>query len=107
MKRNKWRLAFWICFVVFITTGLFGFYQVVDQGVTMTYMREGYSDTENDLETLIELVNTTDLTKNEIKVKLKNHRLNEYMDFETDTIGLERILLIFNNDSLRKIEKEW
>ena len=100
-------MAFWICFVVLITTGLFGFYQVIDQGVTITYMREGYSETENDLETLIELVNTTDLSKNEIKVKLKNHRLNEFMDFGTDTIGLERILLIFRNDSLRKIEKEW
>ncbi len=106
MKRNKWRLAFWICFVVLISTGLFGFYQVVDQGVTITYMREGYSDTENDLETLIELVNTTDLTKNEIKVKLKNHRLNEFMDFEKDTVGLERIILIFNNNRLIRIEKQ-
>lgn len=107
MIRNKWRLAFWICFIVLITIALLGFYQVVDQGVTITYMREGYSDTENDLETLIEVVNTTDLSKNEIKVKLKNHRLNEFMDFETDTIGLERILLIFKNDSLREIQKEW
>ena len=33
-------MAFWICFAVLITTGLFGFYQVIDQGVTITYMRE-------------------------------------------------------------------
>ena len=107
MKKNKWRLAFWICFVVLIAIGLFGFYQIVDQGVTITYMKEGYTDTEDDLETIIELVNTTDLTKNEIRVKLKKHKLNEFMDFKTDTIGLERVLLIFENDRLKKIEKEW
>ena len=107
MKRNKWRLAFWICFASLLVIGLFGFYQIIDQAVTITYMREGYTDTENDLETIIELTNTTDLTKQEIKIKLQNHRLYEFMDFKTDTIGLERILLIFENDRLEKIEKEW
>ena len=47
------------------------------------------------------------LDKNEIRVKLKKHKLNEFMDFKTDTIGLERVLLIFENDRLEKIEKEW
>lgn len=107
MKKNKWRLAFWICFVVLIATGLFGFYRIVDQGVTITYMKEGYTATEDDLETIIELINTTDLTKNEIKVKLKKHRPNEFMSFKTDTIELERVLLIFKNGKLKKIEKKW
>ena len=83
------------------------FYQVIDQGVTITYMQEGYSDTENDLETLVKIINSTDLTKQEIKTELENHRLNEFMDFKTDTVGLERVQLIFKNDKLKKVEKQW
>ncbi len=105
--KNNWKLAFWICFILLITTGVFGFYQILDQGVTITYMKDGYTNTENDLETIIEIINNTDLSKNEIKVKLGKHRFNEFMDFKTDTIGLERVLLIFENDKLKRIEKQW
>ncbi len=69
-------------------------------------MKEGYSDTEADLETLIQIIEQSDQSKQKIKVVLKDHRLYEYMDFETDTIGLERVLLIFENDSLKTIEKQ-
>ena len=31
------------------------------------------------------------------------NRLYEYMDFETDTIGLERMVLIFENDTLKAV----
>ena len=105
--KNKWKLAFWICFIFLITTGVFGFFQILDQGVTITYMKDGYTNTENDLESIIEIINTTDLTKYEISNKLKKHRFNEFMDFKTDTVGLERVLLIFENDKLKKIEKQW
>tara|TARA_R100000152_G_C6735139_1_gene159393 strand:- start:1 stop:315 length:315 start_codon:yes stop_codon:yes gene_type:complete len=102
--RNKWKIAFWVCLLLLIVTAAIGFYSVVDQAVTLTYMKEGYSDTEADLETVIQIIEQTDQSKQEVKMVLKEHRLYEYMDFETDTIGLERILLIFDNDSLKSIE---
>lgn len=105
--KNKWKIAFWICFILLIGSVLLGVYSIVDQGVTITYMKEGYSDTEADLETLIEIIETTGKAKNEIKKVLTNHQLYEFMNFDSDTIGLERINLIFNNDSLRSIEKQW
>lgn len=105
--RNKWKSVFWICFVILILTNLFWFYQVIDQGVTITYMQKGYSDTENDLETLVKIINSTDLTKQEIKTELENHRLNEFMDFTTDTVRLEKVQLIFENNKLKKVEKQW
>ena len=104
---NKWKSIFWICFVILILTNLFWFYQVIDQRVTITYVKEGYSETENDLETLVKIINSTDLTKQEIKTELENHGLNEFMDFKTDTVGLERVQLIFKNDKLKKVEKQW
>ncbi|NEV95075.1 hypothetical protein G3567_13100 [Psychroflexus sp. YR1-1] len=105
--RNKWKIAFWICLLLLIVTAVIGLYSVIDQAVTLTYMKEGYSDTESDLESIIQIVGQTDQTKQEIENILKDHRLYEYMDFETDTIGIERVLLIFENDSLKSIEKQW
>ena len=105
--RNKWKIAFWFCLLLFIITGVIGLYSIIDQGVTITYMRDGYSDTEADLETLIEIIEKTDQTKNGIKNILKKHRLYEFMDFDNDTISLERVNLIFENDSLKKIVKQW
>jgi hypothetical protein len=105
--KNKWKIAFWLCLLLLVVTASIGFYSVVDQAVTLTYMKEGYSDTEADLETIIQIIEQTDQSKQGVEVVLKEHRLYEYMDFETDTIGLERILLIFGNDSLKSIEKKW
>ena len=70
-------------------------------------MREGYLDTENDLETLADLINKTDLTKIEAQKALKSHRLYEYMDFNSDTVELERVNVIFKNGRLSRIEKQW
>lgn len=105
--KNKWRIAFWVCFVLLIATGLAGLYSIIDQGVSLTYMKDGYTDTEADLETLIEIIEKTDQTKIGIKKVLKDHRLYEYMEFKSDTISLERVILIFKNDSLINIEKQW
>lgn len=105
--KNKWKIAFWISLLLLVITAATGLYTVVDQAVTLTYMKEGYSDTEADLETLIQIIEQTDQSKQGIEILLKDHRLYEYMYFETDTIGLERVSLIFENDSLKSIEKQW
>lgn len=105
--KNKWKIAFWICTLLLVVTATIGFYSVIDQAVTLTYMKEGYTDTEADLETVIQIIVQTDQSKQEVKLALKDHKLYKYMDFETDTIRLERILLVFNNDSLKSIDKQW
>jgi len=105
--KNKWKIAFWVCLLLLIITGATGLYSIIDQGVTITYMRDGYSDTEADLGTIIQIIGHTDQTKEGIEKVLKDHRLHEYMDFKTDTIGLERVLLIFENDTLKSVEKQW
>ena len=104
---KKWKIAFWATLTLLVLVIMFSFYEILDQGVTITYMKEGYSDTESDLITLIELINETDLSKVEIENVLKNHEHFEFMDFETDTISLDRVLLYFKNGKLDKVEKEW
>ena len=42
-------------------------------------------------------------SKAEVERLLSRHRLYGYMDFETDTIGLEKMVLIFENDTLKAV----
>jgi len=104
---NKWKIAFWVCFTVLLIVIAYGVYSIVDQAVTLTYQKEGYADTENDLENLIEIINKTDLSKTQIENELKDHRLYEYMNFKKDTISLYRISLIFDNNKLKYVTKQW
>jgi hypothetical protein len=104
---NKWKIAFWSCLTLLVAVTVFSAYSIIDQGVTLTYQKEGYTDTESDLDQLIEIIKKTDLTKSQIKSELKEHRLYEYMDFNSDTISLDRVLLIFENDKLKNVSKQW
>jgi hypothetical protein len=103
---NKWKIAFWICLTMLLLGVLFSVYSMIDQGVTLTYMKEGYSQTESDLDNLINIVNESDLTKNEIRNTLVKHRLYEFMDFKSDTISLNRVSLTFKDNKLYKIIKQ-
>jgi hypothetical protein len=104
---NKWKIAFWVCLTVLLLVTAFSVYSIIDQAVTLTYQKEGYTDTENDLDNLIEIINKTDLTKTQIEKELKDHKLYEYMDFKKDTISLDRVRLIFQSDKLFKVTKQW
>jgi len=104
---NKWKIAFWICFALLILVTMFSIYSIINQGVTLTYQKVGYTKTENDLDQLIEIIKKTDLTKLQIKNELKNHKLYEYMNFNSDTISLDRVLLIFENEKLKNVTKQW
>ena len=104
---NRWKVLFWISFILLILVSLLSVYSILDQGVTLTYQKEGYISTEKDLEEIIDITLNTDLSKDEIKRELKDNRLFEFMNFEEDTIALERVLLIFENEKLKEIKKQW
>ena len=80
-----------------LTIGL-GLYAILDQGVTLTYMKEGYGDTKSDLEQLIKIINHTDLTKDQIERTL----MGENLDFNADTVSLRRTALIFDENKLSR-----
>ncbi len=100
---NKWKIGFWICFTTLLLTIGLGLYAILDQGVTLTYMREGYGDTKSDLEQLIKIINDTDLTKDQIKRTL----MGDDLDFNADTVSLRRTALIFDENKLKRIELTW
>jgi len=100
---NKWKIGFWICLTTLLLTIGLGLYAILDQGVTLTYMKEGYGDTKSDLEQLVKIINDTDLTKDQIKRTLKSDDL----DFKADTVSLRRTDLIFEENKLKRIELTW
>lgn len=104
---KKWKIAFWVCLTALLLVTTFSVYSIIDQTVTLSFQKEGYEDTENDLDNLIKLINETDLTKTQIEKQLKVHKLYQYMDFKTDTISLDRVNLIFKSDKLFKVTKQW
>ena len=104
---KKWKIAFWCCLTLLFAVTVFSVYSIIDQGVTLTYQKEGYTDAENDLDQLIEIINKTDLTKKQIQTELKDHRLFEYMDFKSDTVSLDRVILIFEREKLKNVTKQW
>lgn len=104
---NKWKIAFWITLSVLVFVTVLSFYEILDQGVTITYMKQGYTDTENDFDYLLKIINETNLSKPEIEKALSDHFLYEFFDFNQDTISLNRIELIFENDKLTNVIKQW
>ncbi len=104
---NKWKIAFWICFTTLLLITALSAYSIINQAVTLTYQKESYTDTDKDLDNLIEIINKTDLSKTQIQKELKDHNLYEYMNFQKDTISLDRVLLIFNTNKLKSVKKQW
>lgn len=107
MKTSKWKVAFWICFILLLFVSAFSIYSIIDQGISITYTQEGYTATEKDLNTLIQIANTNKLSKKKIVDELKAYRFYDSIDFKRDTIPLERVELIFKNDTLQQIIKQW
>lgn len=104
---NKWKVAFWICFSLLVIVVGSSLHVIIDQSVTLTYQNVGYTDTENDLETVVEIFGNTRMSKTEMETALKAHKYSEYMDFLSDTIHLCRVSLIFENDTLREVAWQW
>lgn len=99
--KNPWKIAFWSCLILLITITLFSAYSVLDQGVSLTYLRDDHSRTEAEMETLLEILDNSGLSKQLVLQKLEGKDLNE---LNSDTIYLEKVMLIFEEDSLVKAE---
>lgn len=103
---NKWKIAFFICLVTLILISAFEAYIIIDQAVSLSYIETGYSDTKNDLSAIIEIINTTDLSKAEIKKSLENGGSHTVLHFESDTVSLNKVSIIFKDKTLHKIIDE-
>lgn len=104
---NRWKIAFWICLIVWILTLGFSLFSMLNSSFTITYMREGFDNTERDLGTILRIVNETDLKQEQVREILKDHDKSGLRDFEGDTIYMERTMIIFRKGRLASIEDQW
>lgn len=100
--KHPWKIAFWACFILLIAVTCLGAFAVLDQGVTLTYLRDDHSHTEQELEILTGILNDSRLSKPKIIKVLEGYDLS---DFNSDTIILDKVRLIFEQDTLIKAEK--
>lgn len=78
-------------------------YLIVDQAVTITYMKDGYKTINDELEAIVAIINTTDLSKSQIERSLENNPAFEGIEVGGDTMQLYQHELIFRNKKLVKI----
>lgn len=102
-KMNKWKISFFVCLGTLISIVVFEAYIIIDQAVSLSYLETGYSDTAKDLSAIIEIINSTDFSKAEIKRSLENGRSHIILHFEGDTVSLNKVSIIFKNKRLHKI----
>jgi hypothetical protein len=103
---NKWKVAFFTCLGALFLATILGVYIIVDQAVSLTYQREGFEGVENDLTVLVKIINGADFSKNEIQKSLAQQNLYELVDFESDTVTLNKVVLIFKNDKLLRVNEQ-
>lgn len=76
---------------------------IIDQAVTITYMKDGYVKTKDEFAGIISIINTTDFSKNQIEKSLKRYPAFEKVNFSGDTIQMYQHELVFSNGKLLKI----
>lgn len=78
-------------------------YVVIDQAVTISYMKDGYRMTEAEMTAVIAIINKTDLSKGQIEESLRSNPGLEEIELTGDTIRLYQHELIFMDRKLVKI----
>ncbi len=92
---------------MFATLSIYCIFLVVDQSVTIAYMKIGYVQTESDLTLISNIYNETNLSKDEILKEVQKDSMYESFDFKKDTFELQKVNLIFEKEKLIKIEPNY
>ena len=104
---NKWKKAFWLSTIISVLLLIFvicySIYTIVDQAYTIAYQSDSWDWEREDKDNLITIINNTDFSKNEI---IKELKIEDYM-IENDTIFLNTVRLIFENNQLKEIKNPW
>lgn len=102
---NKWKIAFWCCLTILFSVVIISVYSTIDQGYSLSYLQDSYTEKETELDNVILILNETDLSKTGIEKTLKKHKIGESANFKRDTVLLDKLNLIFRNDKLFKVTR--
>lgn len=106
--QNIWMWAFLILLVLNLIIVPFLLYKIFNLSVTVTYMREGYDNTEQDLKIISEVL-IGRISKSEIIEEMKRNGIDCYeRNDEPNLIYLNRIKYEFNEKGiLNKVSFNW
>lgn len=100
---NRWKLAFWIVVPILTASLLITVYMVIDNGITITYMRVGYEDTVRSYEALAEVF-PKNQTKKDIVFVLRKSNPNMFIAEEKTLVRSEAGIFYFNQSgTLEKV----
>ena len=104
MKKDvKWKILFWVLLVIFIIVSCILIYFVIDQAVTITYMMEGYKETSENLETLINLIPriSKKLSRDELTHIIKDIYPEKFL-FKEGKIHIDNLTFEFDEQGIFK-----
>lgn len=100
--KNKWKIAFIALMLVFLTSSSFFVYAIIDQAYSITYLREGYQDTEHDLEQISRVIEGR-LTRKDFSVID-----DRYVSKDSACLELNRIKILFGEDQrVQRVSTNW
>lgn len=105
--QKKYVFIISLTYILLFTGCIYLFFDNFDKGVTIDYMGDGYADTKEDLVTICGIVNHTDLTKNNVITYLKDSTNQDTYEKPTNTISINRVDLVFDQNSLSQINMRW
>lgn len=97
---NKWKIAFWVCLVFFIISGLF--YYLTNE-ISIGFMKDNTKCFKEDLAKIIIIINKDLKTKKQIEDEFRENGYSPFTYNKGDTASLFRTDFIFKNDTLVKI----
>lgn len=103
LDMKKWKISFFVCLLLLLITIVFSAFLIVDQAISISYMREGYVETENDLKGLVKTLNSRNRTKTEIEKLFSADSSLTPNSAGGDSIFLNRIILVFKDEQFVKV----
>jgi hypothetical protein len=103
---NKWKVAFFVVLILALASNGYLFYQLVDSGISYSYLHDNYDAKSRQLNTLGELVvaGADEYTKSDILHLLRQAKKDAFIVEEEEVIHFEGIRFIFEGEKLTKIE---
>lgn len=107
MQSSRWRLVFFIVTGISLPLIAFLGYGVIDQGITIKHMSQGYEDTKQDLEVLSSVFPRDRYNKKDIVVVLRQEYPDAFIVETECSVQLNGIRFDFNkNGSLSVINSQ-
>ena len=105
---KKWKISFFVMLVILIASNLFWAYQVLDQGITVTYHQVTIDNQKKSIEILGRLIkqNASNLNQKDILYLLRKSSPEAFIVEERNLVILDGLKFEFSDGKLVKIYQQ-